>query len=86
MEALMCEKCGLLLLENGNTELASEYLGKALWLFHNWGCGAKFEDLKRRFDFLVDVPRKAVSTGSLESALFQASRFGLEPRISVVRK
>lgn len=59
LEALMNEHCGLMLLEKGGKDgLAEGYLGKALWLYHDWGAFAKVEAMKKRFHSLAAVPRK----------------------------
>jgi predicted ATPase len=75
LEAMMNEQCGLLLLEEGDKESARDYLGKALWLFRDWGALAKFKQLKTRFDFLVDFPPQAATERtSLSDLMPQSNR------------
>jgi hypothetical protein len=72
LEAMMSEQGGMLLLKKGKLELGKEYLGRAVWLFNDWGATAKVDQLQERFTFLEHVPRKSVNRSSLTSLYIQS--------------
>jgi hypothetical protein len=79
LEAMMYEHCGRMLLEKNKQELANEYLGRAYWLFTDWGAMAKVKQLGLQFKFLGNYPRRDTNNNtrsSLSSLLIQASRNG----------
>ncbi len=58
LEAIMNEHFGLMYKEEGNMTSAEYHIGKAFWLYHDWGAFAKVESMKERFDFLLKASRK----------------------------
>jgi hypothetical protein len=81
LEAMMNEHCGRMLLEKNKKVLANEYLGRAYWLFTDWGAMAKVKQLRLQFKFLGDYPRRENNRRSSLSCLVrQASRRGMGER------
>jgi hypothetical protein len=77
LEAMMSEHCGLMLFEKNKKDEAREYLGKAMWLYDDWGALAKVKQLKWRFVFLGDFPRRSEGEMPLSIVLRKATRFGI---------
>lgn len=57
LEAVMNEHCGFMFQEQGNSKFAELHIGKAFWLYYDWGAFAKVESMKKQFSFLAKTLR-----------------------------
>jgi hypothetical protein len=75
LQALMSELCGRYCLSalsgadgslpNDDADRARGYLGRALWLYQDWGAFAKVKALREEFEFLSRISRRDASAAIL---------------------
>ena len=79
MEAIMCEQCGMMLMERKDQAAAAEeYLVRAYFLYNDWGAGRKVDQLMRKYSFLDE--RTALKK-SATASLCSSSRTGWSGRV-----
>uniref|UniRef100_A0A7S0B3A2 Uncharacterized protein n=1 Tax=Minutocellus polymorphus TaxID=265543 RepID=A0A7S0B3A2_9STRA len=67
-EALMCERCGTMILEQGNEKGSFDYFSRAFFLYNDIGMIAKTNQLVTKHKFLADVSLKRPGTASVCSS------------------
>jgi len=67
-EAMMCERCGAMILDQGNEKGAFEYLSRAFFLYNDVGMVAKTNQLVTRHKSLANVSLKRPGTASICSS------------------
>ena len=67
-EAMMCERCGAMILEQGNEKGAFDYFSRSFFLYNDIGMIAKTNQLTTKHKFLADVSLKRPGTASVCSS------------------
>ena len=64
----MCERCGEMILEQGNEKGAFDYFSRSFFLYNDIGMIAKTNQLATKHKFLADVSLKRPGTASVCSS------------------
>lgn len=81
LEALMNEHCGFMYQEAGDHRSAEYYMGRAMWLYHDWGALAKVYSMKKRYPFLQKASRDCKTGRTSLSTFIQQANTSLSESV-----